>query len=280
MKKLFITLVFILLFLVGLSILLYPFISDYFNSLSQTRVMEQFDEDLKRLSQEDYSNLIESARDYNKRLLKNNNRFKPTQADLNEYFGSLDLMGRGVIGTLEIDVINVKLPIYLGTSAGVLQSGIGHLEGSSLPVGGPGTHCVLSGHRGLPSALLLTNMDKLFEGDTFVLNILNETLVYEIDNIVIVEPHETSWLAIDPSKDYCTLMTCTPYGINTHRLLVRGHRIFIESGEDLLARRTVMRPDAQRLSPVVGYAFAAAPVILVSYVFMLIKDKKTKGRRY
>ena len=268
------------LFLAGLSILLYPIVSDYLNSLSQTRVISRFNEELAQLSESDYSEIIEAAREYNERLASKPNRFALSESELEEYHSILDFTGRGVIGTLEIGVINVKLPVYLGTTETVLQVGVGHFEGTSLPIGGAGTHSVISGHRGLPSSTLFTNVDQLTIGDVFVLKILNETLTYQIDNIAIVEPGNFDYLGIEAEKDYCTLSTCTPYGINSHRLLLRGYRIFTESGAPQAAGTYNIAADARRVSTVVTYSLAAVPVLLFSFVFMLVRYIKTIERRY
>jgi len=278
-RRIIITIALILIFLAGLSVLLYPIVSDYVNSLSQSRVIARFNEDLAGLSETDYHELFEAAREYNKRLAAKSNRFILSAEELDEYYNILDFTGRGVIGTLEIEVIKLKLPIYLGTSEGVLQAGIGHLEGSSLPVGGPGTHSVISGHRGLPSSTLLTNADRLKEGDIFELQILNETLIYEIDQIRIVEPDNIEFLGIDADMDYCTLLTCTPYGINSHRLLLRGHRIFPESGEKQQVPETrILQNEARRINVVAEYAIAAVPVLLIACIYMLIKYIRIKRK--
>ena len=279
-KRIIVTIVLILLFLTGLSILLYPVVSDYANSRSQVRAIALFREDLAKLSEADYSEIIEAAREYNQMLMKKPNRFNLSGEDLAEYYTMLDFTGRGIIGTLEIKVIKIKLPIYLGTNEGVLQVGIGHLEGSSLPIGGPGTHSVISGHRGLPSSTLLTHADELEIGDVFVLNILNETLVYEIDRSRIVEPGNFEDLEIDPEMDYCTLLTCTPYGINSHRLLLRGHRIFPESEErQIVGNNIILNADARRVGILAEYGIVAVPVMVIIMIYVFIKNLKTKGRR-
>jgi len=279
-KRVLIIIGLVLVFLIGLSVMLYPAFSEYMNSRSRSQVVDQYNEALKKLSPADYTKIIEAAREYNKRLAGKQNRFVLSESELEEYRSILDFTGRGIIGTIEIPVINVNLPIYLGTDENVLQVGIGHLEGSSLPVGGPGTHSVISGHRGLPSSTMLTNADQLVIGDVFILKILNETLYYEIDQSRKVLPGNFDYLGIDPDKDYCTLFTCTPYGINTHRLLLRGHRIF--PGEEQLSLSSVraVRPEAKDLHPAVQYAIVAAPLLLISIIYMIIKTKiKSKGRR-
>ncbi|MCL2772551.1 MAG: class C sortase [Oscillospiraceae bacterium] len=277
MKKFIVGASLVVLFIAGLSVLLYPAVSDYINSQSQSRVISQFNAELVKLSETDYSGIIDKAKAYNESLLNNPDRFMPTDADLKEYHSILDFSGTGVIGTVEIPEIKVKLPIYLGTDDSVLQVGIGHLAGSSLPIGGPGTHSVLCGHRGLPSSTLLTNADQLKLGDTFTLKILNETLTYQVDNIVIVLPEDMSALAIDPSKDYCTLSTCTPYGINDHRLLIRGIRIFPDDTQS--PKLSSIFADASRAGTMTGYLISAAPVILVSLIYTLVRNITSKKRK-
>jgi len=281
MKRVIILIVFILVFLVGLSVLLYPFVSDYVNSMSQSRVITDFNAQLAELNEVDYSELLSAAREYNARLLKKSNRFILDEEELAEYHKMLNFTGTDVIGTLEIEAIKVKLPIYLGTEESALQVGIGHLKGSSIPIGGKGAHSVISGHRGLPSSTLLTNADMLDVGDIFVLKILNETLIYQIDHIIIVEPEDFGWLAIDPDEDYCTLFTCTPIGVNSHRLLVRGTRIFPESDGDeprQLESRRVLRADAKNVNAIVAYILTSAPILIIVFIFSLVKSRKSKRR--
>ncbi len=226
MKKIKISnIVLILIFLVGLSLLLYPTISDYWNSFHQSRAIARYTEQVAELNNDLYRQLWEDAAAYNERLLTKPNRFKMTSEEKAEYESLLNVSGNGIIGYIEIEKINCSLPVYHGTAESALQIAAGHVEGTSLPVGGAGTHCIISGHRGLPRAKLFTNLDKLVEGDTFELHILNEILTYEVDQISVVEPNEVAKLAIEAGKDYCTLVTCTPYGSNTHRLLVRGRRV-------------------------------------------------------
>jgi len=225
MRRILIIAILVFVFLVGLSVLLYPMVSDYYNSLRQIRAVEQYYREVTRLSELDYTTLLEDAHHYNEKLRLKASRFVMTAEELAEYRSLLDPGGQGAIGTLEIESIDINLPIYHGTDESVLQVALGHLEGSSLPVGGSGTHTVITGHRGLPSSTLLTNLDRLSIGDTFNLYVLGDTLTYMVDQTVTVLPHETEALAIESNADYCTLVTCTPYGINTHRLLVRGHRV-------------------------------------------------------
>ncbi len=219
------TIILILIFLVGMSLLLYPTISDYWNSFHQSRAIAKYTEQVAELNNDLYKQLWEDAAAYNERLLTKLNRYKMTSEEKAEYESLLNVSGNGIIGYIEIEKIDCSLPVYHGTAESALQIAAGHIEGTSLPVGGASTHCVISGHRGLPRAKLFTNLDRLVEGDTFELHILDEILTYEVDQISVVEPDEVEKLEIEEGKDYCTLVTCTPYGINTHRLLVRGHRV-------------------------------------------------------
>ena len=216
-----------LIFIIGLLVLFYPTFSDLWNQYRQNQLISSYVETLERMDQEDYSALWNEAKAYNDRLDPAfHDAFTGTEPEADdEYWSLLNLNGDGIMGYIEIPKISVRLPIYHGTGDESLQHGAGHLAGTSLPIGGAGTHSVLSGHRGLPSALLFTDLDKMEEGDTFVLSILNEKLVYQVDQIQVVEPDQVSSLRVEPGQDYVTLITCTPYGINTHRLLIRGHRI-------------------------------------------------------
>lgn len=259
----FSTVILILVFLVGLSLLLYPTISDYWNSMHQTRAIAQYSEKVAALDDDNYEELWQAAERYNETLRDNNHRFTPTEEEKEEYESLLDVSGNGIIGYIEIPSISCSLPFYHGTDEAVLQIAIGHIEGSSLPVGGAGTHCVLSGHRGLPSAKLFTNLDQLTKGDIFMLQVLNRTLTYEVDQILIVEPQETEALNIEEGKDYCTLITCTPYGINTHRLLVRGHRI---ENQDT-AQELRVTEDAVQIDPYIVALVIAVPILLLFLFF-------------
>ena len=275
MKKHLSTVILILVFLVGLSLLLYPTVSDYWNSLHQSRAISGYTEQVASLDNDLYDALWAEARAYNETLPGKEDRFRLTEAELEEYESLLSVSGTNVIGYIEIPKINCSLPIYHGTDDAVLERGVGHIEGSSLPVGGAGTHCVLSGHRGLPRAKLFTDLDQLVEGDTFVLRILDETLTYEVDQILIVEPQELDALKIDPGQDYCTLITCTPYGINSHRLLVRGRRV--ENPEESQAVRVTA--DAMKLEPMVVAPLVAAPILLVLLIVLLAGTHRRKRRK-
>lgn len=268
------TLLLVLVFLVGLSLLLYPTVSDYWNSLHQSRAIASYAEQVATLDNAAYDALWAEARAYNDTLRTKTDRFTLTDEELAEYNATLNVPGTNVIGYIEIPKIDCYLPIYHGTDEATLQVGVGHLEGSSLPVGGAGTHCVLSGHRGLPSAKLFTDLDQLAEGDTFVLYVLDETLTYEVDQIRIVEPQEVDELAIEDGQDYCTLVTCTPYGINTHRLLVRGHRVENAETDQAAARVSAdaMQVDTAAVAPLV-----AVPLLLLLLFGLLFKTRRRRG---
>ena len=267
------TVLLVVLLLAGLSLLLYPTVSDYWNSFHQTRAIASYAETVAELDNTQYDALWDAAQRYNEALARRNMTFFLSEAQEKEYESLLDVSGLGIMGYVEIPEINCSLPIYHGTEESVLQIAVGHIEWSSLPVGGESSHCVISGHRGLPSAKLFTNLDKLTEGDTFMLRVLDEVLTYEVDQILIVEPQETEPLRIEEGKDYCTLVTCTPYGINSHRLLVRGHRI------DNLETSDAVRitADAIQIEPLLVAPFAALPLLAVLLVILLALPKKPKS---
>lgn len=271
-KGTFSTVILILIFFVGLSLLLYPTVSDYWNSLHQSRMIAEYSGEVADLDNDLYEQLWSDARDYNLTLSEKANRFAMTDEDRADYEELLNVSGKGIMGYIEIPNINCSLPVYHGTDEAVLQIAVGHIEGTSLPVGGEGTHCVLSGHRGLPSARLFTDLDKLVEGDTFILRVLDETLTYEVDQIRIVEPWEMDALSIEEGKDYCTLVTCTPYGINTQRLLVRGHRV--ENQKEAAAARVTA--DALQIEPVLIAPLVAVPMLLILLIVLLVKTRRRK----
>jgi len=277
MRRVLIIALFALIFIAGLSILLYPTVSDYINSLSQTRAVEEYFSVVKNLSERDYTELIEAARKYNEDLPRKPSRFTMTQEEDAEYRILLNPTGFGAIGTLEIDVIDIHLPIYHGTDESVLQIGLGHLEGTSLPIGGPGTHAVVTGHRGLPSSTLLTNLDRMEIGDTFRINVLNETLVYKVDQKVIVEPREMAELAIVAGAAYCTLVTCTPYGINRHRMLVRGKRV-AGDGTGLAGRLEFIPSGARVLTGARAALLLIAPTATTATIILFIRLRRIYGR--
>lgn len=267
------TVILIIVFLVGLSLLLYPSLSDYWNSFRQSRAIASYVESVSHLDQQKYDALLEEARAYNASLVGDKTRFSPTEEELAEYLTLLGSTGAAV-GYVEIPAIKLTLPIYLGTSETVLQVGVGTMEGSSLPIGGESTHAVLTGHRGLPSATLFTDLDRLVQGDMFHIHILNETCTYEVDQILIVEPAEMDALEIVEGEDYCTLVTCTPYGVNSHRMLVRGHRI--ETPEDAVFVQ--VSPDALQMDPLFIAPFVAVPILLVLLLFLLFGGQKRSAK--
>lgn len=267
------TVILIIVFLVGLSLLLYPSLSDYWNSFRQSRAIASYVESVSHLDNQEYRALLEEARAYNASLVGDKTRFSPTEEELAEYLTLLGSTGAAV-GYVEIPAIKLTLPIYLGTSETVLQVGVGTMEGSSLPIGGESTHAVLTGHRGLPSATLFTDLDRLVQGDMFHIHILNETCTYEVDQILIVEPAEMDALEIVEGEDYCTLVTCTPYGVNSHRMLVRGHRI--ETPEDAVFVQ--VSPDALQMDPLFIAPFVAVPILLVLLLFLLFGGQKRSAK--
>ena len=278
MKKGLFTIGVILVFLIGLGVLLYPYIADYFNSVRQSRVVAQYYRDVRTLTEEDFSGLFTAAQKYNESLLNKTNRFVLSNEERTEYLSLLNPFGNSVIGTLVIDSINVQLPIYHGTGEEVLQIGAGHLEGSSLPVGGPGTHTVITGHRGLPSSTLLTELDKLKHGDTFALHVMNAVLTYEVDQILTVEPHEMDALSIQIGMDYCTLVTCTPYGINSHRMLVRGFRV-ANAALDVPEQESFTVPgEAGEVNNMLVAAMLISPVFICVVIILTIKIIKLRKK--
>ena len=261
-----VTIILVIILLVGLSLLLYPSVSNYWNSFHQTRAIATYSEDVAALDTADYDALWAEAEAYNASLLHRTNHYLLSEQQQQAYTRLLDVTGLGIMGYIEIPEIDVSLPIYHGTSDAVLQVAVGHLEWTSLPVGGASTHCVLSGHRGLPSAKLFTNLDRLQVGDTFILRVLDEVLTYEVDQILIVEPQETGALQIEEGQDYCTLVTCTPYGINTHRLLVRGRRV-----ENRQQAHTVrITADAIQIEPLLVAPIVAMPMLLLLILLLLL----------
>lgn len=264
------TIILILILLVGLSLLLYPTVSNVWNSLHQSRAVASYVKDVENLDDTDYDQIWKNAVDYNKRLADSPQKQQLTDAEKADYETQLLTGQTDVIGYVEIPTIGCKLPIYHGTDEGVLQVAIGHLEWTSLPVGGKGTHCVISGHRGLPSAKLFTNLDQMVEGDIFQLHVLKETLTYEVDQILVVEPKDLGALQIEEGKDYCTLMTCTPYGVNSHRLLVRGHRI--ENPKELPP--TAVTAVTVFSEPLLFIPMILIPILFVVLLWLLRKPKK------
>ena len=274
MKKHLSTILLVLALLAGVSLLLYPSVSDYWNSMHATQAVTDYAQQVENMDHTKYDQMLQAAADYNRSLLERSSDYALTDAQKQQYEELLSLDDSGMIGYIEIPEIKVQLPIYHGTSDGVLQIAVGHLDWTSFPVGGESTHCVLSGHRGLPSATLFTNLDRLDNGDTFIIRVLDEVLTYEVDQILIVEPDDVSALTIEDGKDLCTLVTCTPYGINSHRLLVRGHRV--ENADDAAAIRVTS--DAIRIESVIVAPFVAMPFLFILLLVLLFGGKKKETR--
>ena len=259
----------VLVMLLGLGIMAYPTVSDWWNSFHASRAIASYSNAVENVDKEKLDDMIRAAHEYNEKLLKKANPYTMTDEDLAEYNSLLDLSGTGIMGYITIKSIGVYIPVYHGVEESVLQIAIGHLDWTSLPVGGESTHAVVSGHRGLPSAKLFTDLDQMREGDTFTITVLNQMISYEVDQIRIVEPGDISELAIVPGKDYCTLVTCTPYGINTHRLLIRGVRIANETGE------LVVPAEAFRIPNYITIPAIGIPLLFFTLIILLI----VSGRR-
>lgn len=270
-KKHISTIIIALIFLAGLGFLLYPTVSNLWNRAHQSRAIATYTKQVEKLDDSQNKEMLKAARKYNKSLLKKSDHWKLSKKGKKKYESLLDVSGTGIMGYIEVPKIDCSLPIYHGTDEGALQIAIGHLEGSSLPVGGKSTHCVLSGHRGLPSARLFTDLDQMEEGDVFVLNVLGRKLAYEVDQIKVVLPDEMSELEIIPGEDLCTLVTCTPYGINTHRLLVRGHRTkYIEE--------TVVRvqKEAEKKKTDIWLLVGVGAVFLIIIIIVVVKRRRKR----
>lgn len=279
MKKRWTNWLLVLALLVGVALMVYPTFADYWNSFHQSRAIASYTQTVATIDNDKYDQMWQDAFAYNEELRHRTNRYYLNEEQLALYNSLLDATGLGIMGYIEIPSIGVSLPVYHTTSEAVLQVAVGHIEGSSLPVGGESTHSALSGHRGLPSATLFSNLDKVAIGDTFALKILDQTLTYQVDQILIVEPYDLSGLEIIEGQDLCTLITCTPYGINSHRLLVRGHRI--ETPEEEKVIRVVA--DAVQIEPLLVAPVVAAPMLLLLLIVLMIstsgKSKKRKAKR-
>ncbi len=271
-KKDFSTIALIIVFFVGVSVLLYPTVSDYWNSLHQSQAIATYADSVENMDEQDYEKLWDAAVSYNQKLFQSGHGLGLKDEEKEEYNELLDVSGTGIMSYIEIPKIKCSLPVYHGTDEGVLQIAVGHIEGSSLPVGGLNTHCVLSGHRGLPSAKLFSNLDKLEEGDIFMIRTLDQTLTYEVDQIRIVLPDEVEDLKIEEGKDLCTLVTCTPYGINTHRLLVRGHRV--ANQEEAEAVRVTA--DAMLMDNRIVAMCIAVPVLVLLLIYVAFGGRRRK----
>ena len=269
----FVNVILILVLLLGIVLIAYPSFSDWWNSFHQTRVIAGYAEKVANMDHEAFDRMMAEAEAYNERLVEKSSRFVLSEEEVEEYNSILDVTGTGIMGYITIPKIHVELPVYHGIDDAVLQIAIGHMPETSLPVGGESTHCAVSGHRGLPSAKLFTDIDKLVEGDTWTVSVLNRTLTYEVDQIRVVEPSDLSNLKLEQGKDYFTLITCTPYGINTHRLLVRGHRVDNAQGEaNVIA-------DALQIEPVYIAPFVALPFIFILLIVMLVSTEYNRRRK-
>lgn len=271
MKRSKTTIIMVLLFFMGLLILLYPSLSDFYNQKVQSKSIVDYEAVLKTLDKDKYEEIFNEADKYNNNLAKLSNQFLKYE-DVKNYKKTLNIDNKGMMGYISIDKIKIELPIYHGTSEDVLNKAVGHIEGSSLPVGGIGTHSVLSAHRGLSSSLLFTNLDKLEIGDTFTITTLNRTLTYQVDKIQIVSPKEIDALKIDKDNDYVTLVTCTPYGINTHRLLVRGVRI------ENIKEKVFITTEAFKISAFVVTPIVSIPMIIILLLIIIIKPITNKKK--
>ncbi len=274
MKEKALNIVLILILLAGLSLLLYPTVSDYINTLHNAKLIDSYSQQVEQLEEDVYRQEWDQAQAYNTALLERADGFTIDTTTRNAYYRLLNTTGRNLMGYIEIPSIGCTLPIGHGTEEDTLQKTVGHLEWSSLPVGGESTHCVLSGHRGLPSSELFTNIDHLELGDTFYLHVLGQTLEYMVDNIAVVDPYDYTLLGVEAGKDYTTLVTCTPYGINSHRLLVRGVRVPAqEDAPGLQIKNEVTEVDVMVIVPI-----GVGALTLCTFVILLLDSNKKKGK--
>ena len=275
MKKHLSTIFFGIIFLIGLLLVLYPTVSNFLNNREQKKVIREYSNIVNNMDKEEKEAMYNEAVDYNKKIYEKGMIDYSNPDAVEGYNDILDVSGTGIMGYISIPKINVELPIYHGTSDGVLQVAVGHLEGSSLPVGGENTHCVLSGHRGLPSADLFTHLDRLNVHDIFTISVLDKTLVYEIDQIKVVAPGDTQYIQIEDGKDYCTLLTCTPYGINTHRLLVRGVRVADSDDKNNI----YVYADAYKIDTKTVTVLMAVPLTFLILLGMAVHIRRSKRRK-
>ena len=267
----FTTWLLVLLMLAGLSLLLYPTFADWWNSFHASRAIATYSESIASMDTGKIDEMWKEAVAYNSESFQPNAMLgKITDEQSERYKKTLDVSGTGIMGYVEIPKIRVELPIYHGTDETILQIAIGHLENTTLPVGGPSTHTVISGHRGLPSAKLFTDIDQLVEGDTFMLQVLGKTLTYEVDQIRVVLPTELGNLVIEENMDYCTLVTCTPYGINSHRLLIRGRRT------ENAAEEIYVPADATQIRPIFIAPFVGAPILIFLLIYLLVSTSRRR----
>ncbi len=253
----------------GLALLAYPSLANYWNSFNQSKAVASYAQAVANINDDVYKSMLDDATVYNEKLSREPLHLTLRPEEESHYHQLLDTKPGGPMAYVDIPKIRVQLPVYHGTDDVILQTAVGHLPGTSLPIGGPSTHCVLSAHRGLPSARLFTDIDQLVKGDTFILHTLDETLTYEVDRILIVLPNELEGLAIEPGQDHCTLQTCTPYGINTHRLLVRGHRV-----DNAKATNIRVSADARMLPTTYVALFVAIPILIGLLLVLLVVTRK------
>ena len=272
LKKKLPTILLVLVFLTGVALLLYPTFADWWNSFHQSRAVASYMDSVSELDTAKYDEILAAADAYNRELGESGIIWTLDEEQEKVYNDQLSINDSGIMGYIDIPKINVTLPIYHGIEEEVLQVAIGHIAGSSLPVGGKNTHCIVSGHRGLPSARLFTDLDKLVDGDTFTMTVLNRTVTYQVDQIRIVEPTDLSDLQIEEGKDYCTLVTCTPYGINTHRLLVRGHRVANAQGD------APVIADAMQIETIYIAPFLAVPILIILVIGMFMVTGRQQRR--
>jgi len=265
------TLLLLAMFFIGLSVLLYPSISSYWNSKTQSKAIVDYEAMLASYKPEDYTAVFEAANAYNQELQQLEEPLL-NHSQLSGYHETLNVSGTGMMGYITIPKISQELPVYHGTSDGVLSVAAGHLEGTSLPVGGKNTHSVISAHRGLPTAVLFTHLDRMEIGDTFYFTILDRTITYEVNQIRIVEPDDAGLIQIEKGKDYCTLLTCTPYGINTQRLLVRGHQV-----DESQTRSIYIANEAYRIEPLIVMPIVALPIIFVLLIYVMLAPVKKES---
>lgn len=268
MNRKILKIILFVIFFIGISILIYPFISQYYNSKVQSRVVEDYKNNIKKIEKEDYTDIFNEANNYNDELLKLDYPFIEYKK-ISNYNNILNINNNGMIGYINIDKLKLELPIYHGTSTSVLNVAVGHLEGSSFPIGGQNNHTVLAAHRGLPNKELFTNITKLELGDIFTITVLDRTLTYQIDNIIVVPPTDTTYLQIEDNKDYVTLLTCTPYGLNFHRLLVRGTRIEIKEEKNIIIIREANLIDKRLVAIIM-----TIPVIIILIIYIILKPSR------
>ena len=267
-----VTIILLVSFFIGLSVLLYPTISSYWNSKTQSEAIVDYEKMLSSYKPEDFTSIFEAANQYNESLAGLESPFNDYKKIEENYWKTLDISGTGMMGYVTIPKISQEMPVSHGTSDDVLGTAAGHFQGSSLPVGGKSTHCVISAHRGLPTAVLFTHLDRMEIGDIFYFTILDRTLTYEVDQIRIVEPDDTELISIIDEKDYCTLLTCTPYGINTQRLLVRGHQI-----DATQKRNLYIANEAYRIDTLIVMPFVAMPIIVILLIYVMFKPIKKES---